>query len=131
MTDTETITEVASVGAVAALIAVVLFAFGRQPIQPGFRIIPATLHEWLAFWFHTLEFALCSSILVASQSAFLYSPAHDTFVYIVLSLPPVIVISAIAFWRRARPLCIAALWWSLAGVIGFFLIPPIPITRAA
>ncbi len=119
------------IAGLAALVAVALFGGFSRSRTPGFRVFPATAAEWVAFWFHTLEFLLfCSMVaLIALGRPSLPTARHVPFVRVndlstfTAMIALLLLASAVAFWRRDRALCRGAIAWFCAFALFLFIFP--------
>ena len=124
--DIEAIIQVAFHGLIAAFVAWLLFGLGSRSVTGGFRIFPAARAEWVAFWFHTVEFILFCAALVAFHPAAHYMTyiGAELLFTVAVAAAFLLLASAVAFWRSDRTLCTGALSWSLISLVLLFLFFP-------
>ena len=126
MNDIEAMIQVAFEGLIAAFVAWLLFGLGSRRVTPGFRVFPAGTIEWLAYWFHTVEFVLfCSGIVALHPAAhhIAFLGAERLFT-IAVTAAILLFISAVAFLRTEQSLSSGALRWSVISLFVLFLCFP-------
>jgi hypothetical protein len=112
--DTDALQNLGKVALVSGIGAIIIFSVGRRG-KRSFRLVPDSAAEWLAFWFHMLEFLVVASFLNLMVHPPLRYGAWGSEVVLMVSHTSLILllISIMAFWRSDRTLCWHALLWLL------------------
>ena len=131
MSELEPAAQLTVVGILAAMIGLYVYGADRQDPEEKFHLAPRSAEEWITYWFHTLEFIVCACVLLARHPAFRYLPfdADTGVAFVSLSLPLLLLISSLVFWRTGSKAAKRGLSWTLLAVVGFLLIPALGCTR--
>jgi hypothetical protein len=125
MTGPDVLVQLSFVAVIA--IGAAVFIFGWDPRgKRSFHIAPRTFEEWLAYWFHTLEFSLaCVLLALLNPITHRYLPAWGEAIlrYGFLGSAGLLTVSLPSFWAFDPPLCRHALALLLLFGVGSLLIP--------
>src|SRR4051812_28636206 len=92
--DPETLHVVLGYGFDFAVFAVVLYFLTSNKGTRGFRILPADLSEWIAYWYRLLEMIIVGCITLAFH--FALPPIGEVVLFTAVFL---LLASVVAFWR--------------------------------
>jgi hypothetical protein len=121
-TEAHVLVTLAIVAFVAACAAALVFGTDRRG-APGYKILPASSAEWMAYWFHTLEFTLICGSFAALMGSADNGPLwmQRALLWGVCGSALLLLISTIVFWRFDRQLCHRAFDYFFLLCIGVLL----------
>ncbi len=106
-----------------------LFAFDREGIPSGFRLLPASSREWLIYYLHTLEAFTLIGLWICAIGRGRYIPWAFP---ITLGSFALVFLSALVVWRWDHRLCYRQLLFCVvAFLLAGFAFPAINATREA
>ncbi len=125
MIESDVILHLALIALLTICGAAFVFSFDTRGTS-SFRIFPSSSAEWIAYWFHFLEFTLLCGTFMALHPAARHYPnwAAPTLGFGISGSAFLLVISVVAFWWFDRTLCCHALLWLLFLLLCLFLLFP-------
>jgi hypothetical protein len=116
-----TVVAILAVGA-----AVFIFGWDRRGAV-SFHLAPHTSAEWVAFWFHTLEFISACALFAMLHPAARHLPGWGAPIlyYALFGSPGLLALSALGFWRFDSSLCRHAVVLLVLFGFGLLLFPAV------
>jgi len=113
---------------VALLGAIIIFGCGRRG-ERRIRLFPTSYIEWVAYWFHSLEFTLfCATLVIFSAGSGIHVRGAR-FVFLELFGSALfLLVGIIRYWEVDRRLSVAGLIWLL--LPGFFALLLFPLSAS-